>query len=115
MLGPPIDATSGSPALPSWALSGNEISLMDKRIEGRKTRRYPCYGPIEFRILQDWYPFTGKILNLCPDGCLINPSKPTTYVAGGPPDLPSEATRLTFPVKTRAPRPNAAGTLTVER
>ena len=114
MLGPPIDATSGSPALPSWAFPGNEISLMDKQIEGRKTRRYSCYGPIEFRILQDWYPFTGKILNLCLDGCLIKPSQPTDYVVGDRLDLRFEVNRLNFRVQCIVRRLSPDGTLGIE-
>jgi hypothetical protein len=86
---------------------------MDKQIEDRKTRRYSCYGPIEFRI-QDWYTFTGRILNLCLDGCLIQPSQPTDCVVGERLDLRFEVNRLSFRVQCIVRHISPDGTLGIE-
>ena len=72
---------------------------MNQRIEGRKTRRYPCYGPIEFRV-QDWYTFTGKILNLSLEGCFIQPDQPTGYVITN--------SRVTTSLEASTPPPDGA-------
>ncbi len=44
---------------------------MDSRDEARKSLRHPCYGAIDFRV-DDWH-ITGKLINLCLEGCLIRP------------------------------------------
>ncbi len=86
---------------------------MDQQIEGRQTRRYSCYGPIEFRI-HDWCTCTGKILNLCLDGCLIKPSQPTDYAVGDRLDLRFEVNRLSFRVQCIVRRLSPDGTLGIE-
>ncbi|HEY6413571.1 MAG TPA: PilZ domain-containing protein [Edaphobacter sp.] len=86
---------------------------MNRRIEGRKTRRYLCYGPIEFRV-RDWYTFTGRILNLCLEGCLIQPDQPTGYTVGEHLNLRFEVNHLTFQVQCIVRRVAPDGTLGVE-
>jgi PilZ domain len=86
---------------------------MNQRIEGRKTRRYSCCGPIEFRV-QDWYTFTGKILNLSLEGCFIQPDQPTGYSVGDRLNLRFEIHHLTFLVQCIVRRVAPDGTLGVE-
>jgi hypothetical protein len=86
---------------------------MNQRIEGRKTRRYSCCGPIEFRV-QDWYTFTGKILNLSLEGCFIQPDQPTGYSVGDRLNLRFEVHHLTFLVQCIVRRVAPDGTLGVE-
>ena len=86
---------------------------MNRRIEARKTRRYSCYGPIEFRV-QDWYTFTGKILNLSLEGCFIQPDQPTGYTVGDRLNLRFEVHHLTFLVQCIVRRVAPDGTLGVE-
>jgi hypothetical protein len=86
---------------------------MSSPSEARKTRRYPCYGPIEFRV-QDWYTFTGKILNLSLEGCFIQPDQPTGYTVGDRLNLRFEVHHLTFLVQCIVRRVAPDGTLGVE-
>lgn len=86
---------------------------MNQRTEARKTRRYACYGPIEFRV-QDWYTFTGKILNLSLEGCFIQPDQPTGYTIGERLNLRFEVHHLTFLVQCIVRRVATDGTLGVE-
>jgi hypothetical protein len=86
---------------------------MKRPTEARKTRRYPCYGPIEFRV-QDWYTFTGKILNLSLEGCFIQPDQPTGYTVGERLNLRFEVRHLTFLVQCIVRRVAPDGTLGVE-
>jgi PilZ domain len=79
----------------AFADNGTRHDLMNQRTEGRKTPRYACYGPIEFRV-QDWYTFTGKIQNLSLDGCFIQPDQPTGYAVGERLTLRFEVKQLTF-------------------
>ena len=86
---------------------------MNRRTEGRKTRRYRCYGPIEFRV-QDWYTFTGKILNLSLEGCFIQPDQPTGYTVGERLNLRFKVNHLIFLVQCIVRRVAPDGTLGVE-
>jgi PilZ domain len=86
---------------------------MDKRIEGRKTRRYSCYGPIEFRT-QHLHTFTGKIHNLSLNGCLIEPSQSTDCAVSDRLDLRFEVNRLSFRVQCIVRHVSPDGTLGVE-
>jgi PilZ domain len=86
---------------------------MSLPLDARKTRRYPCYGPIEFRV-QDWYTFTGKILNLSLEGCFIQPDQPTGYTVGDRLNLRFEVHHLTFLVQCIVRRVAPDGTLGVE-
>ena len=86
---------------------------MSSPSDARKTRRYPCYGPIEFRV-QDWYTFTGKILNLSLEGCFIQPDQPTGYTVGDRLNLRFEVHHLTFLVQCIVRRVAPDGTLGVE-
>jgi hypothetical protein len=85
---------------------------MDKQTKGRKTPRYSCYGPIEFRT--PWHTFTGRILNLCLHGCLIEPGQPTGYTVGDYADLRFEVNRLSFRVQCIIRHLSPNGTLGVE-
>jgi PilZ domain len=86
---------------------------MNRHIEARKTRRYPCYGTIEFRV-QYWYTFTGKILNLSLEGCFIQPDQPTGHTVGERLDLRFKVRHLTFLVQCIVRRVAPDGTLGVE-
>jgi hypothetical protein len=86
---------------------------MNLRVDARKSKRYSCRGPIEFRI-QNRYTFTGKILNLSFDGCLIEPSRPTDLVVGDHLDLRFEVNRLSFRVQCTVRHVGRDGNLGVE-
>ncbi len=75
-------------------------------------QRYSCYGPIEFRT--PWYTFTGRILNLCLDGCLIESSRPTGYIVGDHLELRFKVNRLSFRVQCIVRHLSPDGTLGVE-
>lgn len=62
--------------------------------EARKSPRHPCYGPIDFRV-DDWH-ITGKVINLCLDGCLIRPRQSPVCSIGDNLDLRFEVNGLSF-------------------
>jgi PilZ domain len=67
---------------------------MDRPEEARKSPRHSCYGPIDFRI-HNWH-ITGKVVNLCLDGCLIRPRQRYACSVGDTLDLRFEVNGLTF-------------------
>lgn len=84
------------------------------RRERRRSPRYSCYGPIDFRI-QGWYLRKGRILNLCLDGCLIQPQQRSTgYAPGDQLDLRFEINGLTFRAQCLVRRVQSSGALGVE-
>src|SRR5437763_1622856 len=81
--------------------------------ERRRTRRYRCYGPIDFRI-RGWSLRKGKILNLCLNGCLIQPRLATDCVAGDVLDLRFEVKQMSFRAQCVVRSVHPSGALGVE-
>jgi len=81
--------------------------------ERRKNPRYSCSGPIDFRI-QNWYLRKGRILNLCLDGCLIEPQLNTGYAIGDRLDLRFEVNQLPFRAQCIVRRLQTSGEIGVE-
>lgn len=81
--------------------------------ERRRTPRYACRGPIDFRI-QGWYLRKGRILNLCLDGCLIESQSGTDYVVGDRLEMRFEVNRLSFRVNCVVRQTRPAGQLGIE-
>lgn len=79
----------------------------------RRSPRYACHGPIEFRI-HNWYLRKGRILNLCLDGCLIHPREGTGYVIGDQLEMRFEVNRLSFRVHCIVRQQRPSGHLGVE-
>ncbi|WP_263366892.1 PilZ domain-containing protein [Edaphobacter bradus] len=67
---------------------------MTDSAEARRSRRYSCRGPIQFRI-HNWQ-ITGKLINLCLEGCLIRPNTELSLAVGDQFDLRFEVNHLTF-------------------
>ena len=63
--------------------------------ERRRAPRYLCHGPANFRV-HNWYLRRGRILNLCLDGCLLQPNLATGYRPGDVLDLRFEIRQLSF-------------------
>ena len=81
--------------------------------ERRRTPRHPCHGPADFRV-HNWYLRRGRILNLCLEGCLLQPQHATGYRPGDPLDLRFEINRRTFRAQCIVRRTNPDHTLGVE-
>ena len=79
----------------------------------RKSRRYPCNGPFDFRI-DGWYITTGKIVDLCLNGCLLQPRLQSEVNIDDILDLRFEVNRLTFRASGIVRRISPDGTLGVE-
>jgi hypothetical protein len=79
----------------------------------RRAPRYPCHGPINFQI-HGWYLRTGRILNLCLDGCLIDPQLGTGYVVGDHLETRFEINRLSFRAKCVIRQMRPSGELGIE-
>lgn len=90
-----------------------EIIKPRKPRERRKTPRYSCHGPIDFRI-QGWYLRRGRILNLCLDGCLIQPQLATDCIPGDELDLRFEVNHLAFRAQCIVRRVQPSGVIAVE-
>jgi len=83
------------------------------RKERRSQPRYSCRGPIDFRI-HGWYLRRGRILNLCLDGCLIEPQLATDYAVGDRLEMRFEVNRLSFRVLCIVRQIRPSGHLGVE-
>ena len=81
--------------------------------ERRRSPRYSCSGPIDFRIL-GWYLQKGRILNLCLEGCLIEPHRTTDYGVGDQLELRFEVNRLAFRALCVVRRIQSTGALGVQ-
>lgn len=81
--------------------------------ERRRTPRHPCHGPADFRV-HNWYLRRGRILNLCLDGCLIQPRLATGYRSGDVLDLRFEINRRAFRAECIVRSVNPDNTLGVE-
>jgi len=81
--------------------------------ERRKKPRYLCHGPIDFCI-QGWYLQKGRILNLCLDGCLIEPQRANDYDVGDELEMRFEVNGLTFRARCIVRRVQPSGGLGVE-
>jgi hypothetical protein len=79
----------------------------------RKSRRYPCYGPFDFRI-DGWYITTGKIVDLCLNGCLLQPCLQSEVNINDVLDLRFEVNHLTFRARCIVRRVSPDGTLGIE-
>ena len=86
---------------------------MSSPSERRKSRRYPCYGPFDFRI-DGWYITTGKIVDLCLNGCLLQPRLQSEVNINDILDLRFEVNRLTFRARCIVRRVSPDGTLGIE-
>jgi hypothetical protein len=81
--------------------------------EKRRVQRFGCLGPIEFRI-QGWYVKRGRILNLCLDGCLIEPQTDSDCIVGDHLEIRFEVNRTSFRAQCVVRRIQASGSLGVE-
>ncbi|MBS1820834.1 MAG: PilZ domain-containing protein [Acidobacteria bacterium] len=81
--------------------------------ERRRSPRHACRGPADFRV-HNWYLRRGRILNLCLDGCLLQPDLSTGYRPGDVLDLRFEIDRLAFRASCIVRRVNPDNTLGVE-
>jgi PilZ domain len=81
--------------------------------ERRKSRRYPCYGPFNFRI-DGWYITTGNIVDLCLNGCLLQPRLQSEVNINDILDLRFEVNRLNFRARCIVRRISPDGTLGIE-
>jgi len=81
--------------------------------ERRRTPRHACHGPADFRV-HNWYLRRGRILNLCLEGCLLQPRQATGYRPGDTLDLRFEINRLAFRAQCIVRRINPDHTLGVE-
>jgi hypothetical protein len=79
----------------------------------RRTPRHACLGPIDFRI-HGWYLRRGRILDLCLDGCLIQPRLATDCVPGDQLDLRFEVHGLAFRAQCIVRRVGPDGLLGIE-
>jgi hypothetical protein len=79
----------------------------------RRTRRHSLHGPIDFSV-RNWYLRRGRILNLCLDGCLIEPRLATGCAPGDQLDLRFEVNRLAFRAQCIVRRVSPDGLLGVE-
>jgi len=79
----------------------------------RRHPRHRCHGPIDFRI-QGWHLRKGRILNLCLDGCLIEPQLATDCVAGDQIEMRFQVNRLTFLAQCIVRRVQPSGVIAVE-
>lgn len=87
--------------------------LRESLKERRRHPRHPCHGPIDFRI-QGWYLRRGRILNLCLDGCLIEPQLGTDCVPGDEIEMRFEVNQLTFLAQCTVRRVQSSGDIGVE-
>ncbi|MBS1799925.1 MAG: PilZ domain-containing protein [Acidobacteria bacterium] len=81
--------------------------------ERRRSPRYGCHGPADFRV-HNWYLRRGRILDLCLDGCLLQPNLSTGYRPGDVIDLRFEINHLCFRASCIVRRVNPDNTLGVE-
>jgi hypothetical protein len=81
--------------------------------ERRRSPRHWCHGPADFRV-HNWYLRKGRILNLCLDGCLLQPRLTTGYRSGDRLDLRFEINRLAFRAECIVRSVNPDNTLGVE-
>ncbi|HEY0163221.1 MAG TPA: PilZ domain-containing protein [Edaphobacter sp.] len=88
-------------------------SILPRLRERRRSPRYACAGPIDFRI-QGWYLRRGRILNLCLDGCLIEPQLNTGYLIDDQLDLRFEVNGQPFRAQCVVRRIESTGLLGVE-
>ncbi|MEG9437998.1 PilZ domain-containing protein [Edaphobacter sp. HDX4] len=79
----------------------------------RRAPRYACHGPIDFHI-HGWYLRRGRILNLCLDGCLIDPPPGTDYVVGDHLETRFEVNRLSFRAKCVIRQKRSSGQLGIQ-
>jgi hypothetical protein len=81
--------------------------------ERRRAHRHRIHGPADFRI-QNWYLRSGRILNLCLDGCLLEPRLATDCVPGDLLDLRFEIHGLAFRARSVVRRVSPDGLLGIE-
>jgi len=79
----------------------------------RRSARHRVHGPVDFRI-ENWHLRRGRILNLCLDGCLIEPQYTTDCVPGDTLDLRFEINRVAFRARATVRRVSDSGRLGVE-
>lgn len=83
------------------------------RSERRRAHRHRIHGPADFRI-QNWYLRSGRILNLCLDGCLLEPRLATDCIPGDLLDLRFEINGLSFRASCIVRRVSPDGLLGIE-
>lgn len=79
----------------------------------RRAMRHRIHGPIDFSI-QNWYLRQGRILNLCLDGCLIQPHLATGCTPGDLLDLRFEIRGTAFRAQCVVRRVSPSGLLGIE-
>jgi hypothetical protein len=84
-----------------------------KARERRRAPRYDCHGPIDFRI-EGWYLRRGRILDICLNGCLLQPHLKTDCDPGDHLDLRFQVKGLTFRAYCIVRRTQSTGAIGVE-
>jgi len=79
----------------------------------RRHARHLCHGPIDFRI-QGWHLRRGRILNLCLEGCLIEPQSSTDCVPGDQIEMRFKVNQLTFLAQCIVRRVQSSGNIGIE-
>jgi hypothetical protein len=85
---------------------------MNEPADARRSPRYACHGPIQFRI--NHWEIKGKIINLCLEGCLIRPAGELGLEPGDEFDLRFKVKGLSFRVRAIVRRAGEDDTLGVE-
>ncbi|HEX7159276.1 MAG TPA: PilZ domain-containing protein [Edaphobacter sp.] len=70
---------------------------MNEPADARRSPRYACHGPIQFRINK--WEIKGKIINLCLEGCLIRPTREFGLEEGDEFNLRFQVNGLSFRVR----------------
>jgi hypothetical protein len=79
----------------------------------RRSKRYPVNGVAEFRA-RNWYPHRGRVLNICLEGCLIEPRGMLEYAVGDELDIRFEVHRVALRARAVVRRISPSGKLGVE-
>ena len=85
---------------------------MNESADTRRSPRYACHGPIQFRI--NHWEIKGRIINLCLEGCLIRPTRELGLEADDEFDLRFKVKGLSFRVRAIVRRVGEDDTLGVE-
>lgn len=89
--------------------SGTPVPASDRR----STRRHRVHGPIHFSI-ENWQRRSGRILDLCLEGCLIQHEHAADCMPGDTLDLRFEINRLAFRARCIVRRVSPDGRLGVQ-
>jgi len=85
---------------------------MNEPADARRSPRYTCHGPVQFRIRNG--EINGKIINLSLDGCLFCPTHELDLEVGDEFDLRFKVSGLSFCARAIVRRVGANNTVGVE-